>query len=89
MSPLGEYGEYLVDWQTLLCCVITNCCDPIRMNSLNTMSTDLLNRIHSPADLKGLDRRGLKQLADELRGFVLQSSRARADIFPRTLERWS
>lgn len=37
------------------------------------MSTDLLNRIHSPADLKGLDRRGLKQVADELRGFVLQS----------------
>jgi 1-deoxy-D-xylulose-5-phosphate synthase len=43
------------------------------MNSLNTMSTDLLNSIHSPADIKGLDRRGLKQLADELRGFVLQS----------------
>jgi len=43
------------------------------MNSLNTMSTDLLNRTHSPADIKGLDRRGLKQLADELRGFVLQS----------------
>ncbi|MCX7223806.1 MAG: 1-deoxy-D-xylulose-5-phosphate synthase [Burkholderiales bacterium] len=37
------------------------------------MSTDLLNSIHSPADIKGLDRRGLKQLADELRGFVLQS----------------
>ena len=37
------------------------------------MSTDLLNRIHSPADLKGLDRRSLKQVADELRGFVLQS----------------
>jgi 1-deoxy-D-xylulose-5-phosphate synthase len=37
------------------------------------MSTDLLNRTHSPADIKGLDRRGLKQLADELRGFVLQS----------------
>ncbi len=37
------------------------------------MPTDLLNSIHSPADMKGLDRRGLKQLADELRGFVLQS----------------
>lgn len=37
------------------------------------MSTDLLNRIHSPADLKGLDRRSLQLLADELRGFVLQS----------------
>lgn len=37
------------------------------------MSTDLLNRIQSPADLKGLDRRSLKQVADELRGFVLQS----------------
>lgn len=37
------------------------------------MSIDLLNRIHSPADLKGLDRRSLKQVADELRGFVLQS----------------
>jgi 1-deoxy-D-xylulose-5-phosphate synthase len=37
------------------------------------MPTDLLNSIHSPADMKGLDRRSLKQLADELRGFVLQS----------------
>ena len=37
------------------------------------MSTDLLNKIHSPADIKGLDRRSLKQLANELRGFVLQS----------------
>ena len=37
------------------------------------MSADLLNKIHSPADIKGLDRRSLKQLADELRGFVLQS----------------
>lgn len=37
------------------------------------MSTDLLDRILSPADLKGLDRRELKKLADELRGEILES----------------
>lgn len=37
------------------------------------MSTDLLNRMHSPADLKALDRRELKKLAQELREFLLQS----------------
>lgn len=37
------------------------------------MSTDLLDRIQKPADIKSLDRRELKKLADELRGFVLQS----------------
>ncbi|VFR63948.1 1-deoxy-D-xylulose 5-phosphate synthase [plant metagenome] len=37
------------------------------------MKTELLDRIQSPADLKSLDRRDLKQLADELRGFVLDS----------------
>jgi len=37
------------------------------------MSTDLLDRIQRPADLKALDRRELKKLADELRSFVLQS----------------
>jgi 1-deoxy-D-xylulose-5-phosphate synthase len=37
------------------------------------MSTDLLDRIQRPADLKALDRRELKKLADELRAFVLQS----------------
>ncbi len=37
------------------------------------MHTDLLDRIQRPADLKALDRRALKQLADELRSFVLQS----------------
>lgn len=37
------------------------------------MSTDLLNRIQQPADLKALDRRELKKLADELRAFILQS----------------
>ena len=37
------------------------------------MSTDLLNRIQQPADLKALDRRELKRLADELRAFILQS----------------
>ncbi|AVJ27037.1 1-deoxy-D-xylulose-5-phosphate synthase [Achromobacter spanius] len=37
------------------------------------MTTDLLDRIQSPADLKRLDRRDLKKLADELRGFVLES----------------
>jgi len=38
-----------------------------------SMTTDLLDRIHSPADLKGLDRRELKKLAEELRGEVLAS----------------
>lgn len=37
------------------------------------MSTDLLDRIQRPADLKALDRRELKRLADELRSFVLQT----------------
>ena len=37
------------------------------------MSTDLLDRIQRPADLKVLDRRELKKLADELRSFVLQT----------------
>jgi len=37
------------------------------------MSTDLLDRIQTPADLKVLDRRELKKLAQELRGFVLES----------------
>ena len=37
------------------------------------MSTELLDSIHSPADLKPLDRRALKRLADELRSFLLQS----------------
>ena len=35
--------------------------------------TSLLDRISSPADLKALDRRTLKELADELRAFVLSS----------------
>ena len=37
------------------------------------MSTQLLDTINSPADLKRLDRRDLKLLADELRAFVLAS----------------
>lgn len=37
------------------------------------MTTDILDRIHSPADLRQLDRRDLKILAQELRGFVLES----------------
>ncbi len=37
------------------------------------MATDLLDRIEKPADLKVLDRRELKKLADELRAFVLQT----------------
>lgn len=37
------------------------------------MSTDLLDRIQKPADLKALDRRELKKLAEELRAFVLQT----------------
>ncbi len=38
-----------------------------------SMTTDLLDRIQTPADLKRLDRRELKKLAGELRGFVLES----------------
>ncbi|GAB1579776.1 1-deoxy-D-xylulose-5-phosphate synthase [Bordetella petrii] len=37
------------------------------------MTTELLDRIHTPADLRQLDRRELKTLAEELRGFVLES----------------
>ncbi|MEI8401192.1 MAG: 1-deoxy-D-xylulose-5-phosphate synthase [Alcaligenaceae bacterium] len=37
------------------------------------MPTDLLDRIHSPADLKSLDKRELRKLADQLRAFVLDS----------------
>ncbi|MCE1161911.1 MAG: hypothetical protein LWW80_03120, partial [Thiomonas sp.] len=38
-----------------------------------TASFSLLNRIGSPADLRGLDRAHLRQLAVELREFILQS----------------
>ncbi len=37
------------------------------------MSKDLLDQIQRPADLRSLDRRELKKLADELRSFVLQT----------------
>jgi 1-deoxy-D-xylulose-5-phosphate synthase len=37
------------------------------------MSTELLDSINSPSDLKHLDRRTLMRLADELRSFLLQS----------------
>jgi len=37
------------------------------------MTTEILDRIHTPADLRHLDRRDLKILAQELRGFVLES----------------
>ncbi|MBO1111168.1 1-deoxy-D-xylulose-5-phosphate synthase [Bordetella petrii] len=37
------------------------------------MTTELLDRIQTPADLRQLDRRELKALAEELRGFVLES----------------
>lgn len=37
------------------------------------MSTELLDSIHSPSDLKQLDRRTLMRLAQELRSFLLQS----------------
>ncbi|AZY52884.1 1-deoxy-D-xylulose-5-phosphate synthase [Bordetella avium] len=37
------------------------------------MTTEHLDRIHSPADLRKLDRRDLKPIADELRAFVLES----------------
>ncbi|CAM4062910.1 1-deoxy-D-xylulose-5-phosphate synthase [Bordetella tumulicola] len=37
------------------------------------MTTEILDRIQTPADLRQLDRRELKGLAQELRGFVLES----------------
>jgi 1-deoxy-D-xylulose-5-phosphate synthase len=37
------------------------------------MTTELLETIDSPADVKRLDRRALKKLADELRAFILGS----------------
>ncbi|MGO3743401.1 1-deoxy-D-xylulose-5-phosphate synthase N-terminal domain-containing protein, partial [Kerstersia sp.] len=36
-------------------------------------TTDLLDRIESPADVKRLERRDLKRLSEELRGFLLDS----------------
>jgi len=38
-----------------------------------SMSMHLLDRINTPADLRALERRDLKTLADELRQFVLES----------------
>jgi 1-deoxy-D-xylulose-5-phosphate synthase len=37
------------------------------------MTYPLLDSIHDPADLRGLDRRQLQQLADELRAFLIES----------------
>lgn len=37
------------------------------------MPTEILDSIHSPADIKLLDRRALTRVADELRSFLLQS----------------
>ena len=37
------------------------------------MPFNLLDSIHSPADVRALDRRALKQLAQELRAYVLES----------------
>jgi 1-deoxy-D-xylulose-5-phosphate synthase len=37
------------------------------------MSYPLLDTIHDPADLRALDRKQLKQLADELRAFLIES----------------
>ena len=39
----------------------------------NPVMYELLNAINDPAELRTLDRRELKQLADELRAFVLES----------------
>ncbi len=36
-------------------------------------ATSLLKSVNSPADVRGFDRRELKQLADELRQFLLNS----------------
>jgi 1-deoxy-D-xylulose-5-phosphate synthase len=48
-------------------------CDDFFVEVLRLMPTDLLDRIHSPADLKPLDKRELRKLADQLRAFVLDS----------------
>src|SRR5260363_416103 len=42
-------------------------------NLLNMTKYPLLKTIDDPAALRSLDRRALKQLADELRAFVLES----------------
>jgi 1-deoxy-D-xylulose-5-phosphate synthase len=49
-------------WRTSFCSGITK-----------NMAFPLLDRIHSPADVRNLDRRQLDQLAGELRNFVLES----------------
>ena len=43
------------------------------------MSNVSLEQINSPADLRRLDRRELKELADQLRQFILSPSRVPVD----------
>src|SRR5690606_12568980 len=62
-------------WQITSCCVPA---DPNRRRSLAIldnfgMTTPLLDRIGSPADVRPLSRSQLKALASELRAFVLES----------------
>ena len=59
-------------------------------NSMTTgMTTELLDSIQSPADLRRLDRRELKRLAEELRGFVLESVSRPAGTCRPTWARWN
>ena len=44
---------------------------------------NLLQTIHSPADLRAVPRHQLPALADELRSFVLNSVIAKAKVFAR------
>ena len=61
-----------------------------RNNSMTTgMTTELLDSIQSPADLRRLDRRELKRLAEELRGFVLESVSRPAGTCRPTWARWN
>ena len=68
--PISSYfGIADPDMPAWLQAGATNC-----NNSMTTgMTTELLDSIQSPADLRRLDRRELKRLAEELRGFVLES----------------
>jgi len=56
---------------------ITGTGDPLRAvprsETESAPAYELLNAINDPADLRALDRKLLKQLADELRAFVLES----------------
>lgn len=49
----------------------------------------ILENIHTPADVKALDREQLEPLCRELRQFLVEHVSKTAAIWPPTWERWS